>query len=70
MIGTVHGRTSLRNKDRRVAVTRTNQRQDINVEDSLTFGKKYDQMRMRSEKDLRRGTKRGIPLHHTQDGTV
>ena len=33
------------------------------MEDSLTFGKKDGQTRMRSENDLKTGTTRGMPLH-------
>ena len=64
MSGAVRGRLSVRKKARRVAVLRTKERQDRHVEDSLTFGKKDGQTWMRYEKNLNRGTIRGIPLHH------
>ena len=64
MTGEVHGTLSVRNMVRCVAVHRTNWRQDRHMEDSLTFGKKYSQMRIRSENDLKTGTAHRMPLHH------
>ena len=55
---------------RNVAVTQKNQIQDQHVEDSLTFGKKDSHTRMCYENNLKRGTTRGIPLHHPYDYTV
>ena len=70
MTGTVRGILYVRKTDRRVAVHRTKQRQDRHVEDLLTFSNKDSQMKIRSEKNIKRGTTRGITLHHLYDDTV
>ena len=65
MKGAVQGSLSVRKTERYVAVHQMNQKQDRHLKDSLIFGKTDGQTQICSENNLRRGTTREIPLHHS-----